>query len=378
MSAKVKEFIADLQKRRADYNEDTIKQLGRAFSRKDRKPPELFEDSSFLYMRSFDADQGTRPFSNTTFWYSPDINLSPLSNPTNITTELQAGETYNIQVALRNRGDLAVPSAKVELFLVDPSIGFDVRMAERLTNLTNMQTAWVSSGASAVTQFHYTVPSNQAGHKCLFARCFSFSPLDVPFDDFLLDPRLDRHVAQQNLNIVAQSSSFELMVFHNPNAQMRLGFVPMKAEDIFNLRHPILGEARPFDDIPQREWTRATGPQIIKTAANVDIDLDGNDIHLISKDADSSGLDLQRRLKGEMRKILGAVASGKTKLARHKNIVAEFRKMNAETVATRMQIKIPDLGLRKGQVAGVQLQGIDVAFDPNDPIGGFTMLVVGT
>ncbi len=376
-AVRISKLLAELQNRRAAYNEDTLKRLAREFARKDRKPPDLFEDSSFLYMRSFDADQGVRPFANIVFWHSPDITLSPLSNPTSVTTELQAGQTYSIRVVLRNRGDLAVPSAKVELFMVDPSIGFDVRLAKRLTNLTNMQAAWVNADSSATIEFPYTVPSSEAGHKCLFARCFSFSPLDVPFDDFQLDPRLDRHIAQQNLHIVAQNTQFKFLLFHMPIAQMVLGFAPMKAREIFELRHPILGQARPFEDIPQRGWVDITGPEVVEHEAHVTIVPGNNEIVVVTEGRDGPDLGEQKRLSLEMRNVLGQVAAGETKLSRHRDLVEKFRKMNESAVFTRFRINVPNLGLDEGQVAGLRIRGMDTAFDREDPVGGLTLLVTG-
>ena len=146
-----------------------------------------------------------------------------------------------IRTVLRNRGDLAVPSAKVELFLTDPTLGFDTRFATRLTGLGSVPSAWVPSGGSAAAEFVYTVPPTEAGHKCLFARTFSFSPLELPLDDFALDPRLDRHVAQQNLNIVGQAQAFAFNLVHRPNARIRIALRPLQPEELLALRHPVLG-----------------------------------------------------------------------------------------------------------------------------------------
>lgn len=373
MSDVAKEFIADLRIRRGEIAQ-RLGALQEEFKRKDRNPPEPFEDSSYLYMRSFDGDQGVRPFSGITFWHSPDITLSPQSNPTVVTTELQAGQSYTIRVTLRNRGDLAVPSAKVELFLTDPSIGFDTRFATRLTNLTNMPSAWINSGAAGAIDFSYTVPPSEAGHKCLFARCFSFSPLDVPFDDYQLDPRLDRHVAQQNLNILAQGDSLDFLVFHLPTAKVQLRFVPMTAEDIFGLRHPILGEAKPFDDISNQKWAEITGLQLVDPDSPAKIEPRNNEVALVSENGGPS-LDQQSRYYKEMRDLLTRVAEGEAKLSQNRDLVKAFRAMTKQTIATRMRLKVPELGLREGQIAGVQLLGIDTGIGDQDPFGGVALLI---
>jgi hypothetical protein len=375
MSQIAKEYVLQLRNR-FDETLNGIGALREEFRRNnyDRKPPEPFEDSSYLYVRSFDQDQGVRPFTGITFWNSPDITLSSKSNPTIVTTDLVAGRSYNIQVILRNRGDLAVPSAKVELFLTDPSIGFDTRFATRLTNLTNIPSAWVGSGASESVNFQYTVPSGEAGHKCLFARCFSFSPLDLPFDDFQLDPRLDRHVAQKNLSILAQGDSLEFLVFHLPTTKMKLRFEPLKAVDIFGLRHPILGEGKPFDDIPNQQWAEEVGLKIVDPESRAKINLNGNEADLVA-DQDGPNLDEQRRLYEAMRGLLARVAQGDAKLSENREMVKAFRAMSKHTIATRMRLKLPNLGLQKGQIAGVHLIGIDMGIGDRDPFGGVTLLI---
>ena len=229
------EYVAELRKRREAYSEEALARLREVFHRRDRKPPEVFHDSSFLYIRSFDGDIGIRPFSGIVHWHSPDLLVSPITSVGAYTTTLQAGDTYVIRTVLRNRGDLAVPSAKVELFLTDPTLGFDTRFATRLTGLGNVPSAWVTSGGSAAAEFAYTVPPTEAGHKCLFARCFSFSPLELPIDDFALDPRLDRHVAQQNLNIVGQAQAFAFNLVHRPNARIRIALRPLQPEELLAL-----------------------------------------------------------------------------------------------------------------------------------------------
>lgn len=231
------EFIADLRKRREAYNQDALARLAELFRRKERKPPEVFHDSSFLYIRSFDGDTGSRPFSNVVFWHSPDLTISPVTSVGVYTTTLQAGESYVVRTVLRNRGDLAVPSAKVELYLTDPTLGFDTRFSTRLTTLGHVPSAWVPSGGSAAADFVYTVPPTEAGHKCLFARTFSFSPLDMPVDDFALSPPIDRHVAQQNLNIIGQAQAFAFNLIHQPNALVRIGIRPLPPEELLAIRH---------------------------------------------------------------------------------------------------------------------------------------------
>ena len=93
------------------------------------------------------------------------------------------------------------------------------------------------------------------GHRCLFARVFSFSPLDLPLDDYALSPVPDRHIAQLNLNIVANGDKLLLDWFHLPNADEQLELVPMTAPMIRALRL----EARDGADDRQRHAVAACG-----------------------------------------------------------------------------------------------------------------------
>lgn len=131
----------------------------------------------------------------------------------------------------------------------------------RHVTLGNVPSAWVGSGASAAAEFAYTVPPTESGHKCLFARAFAFSPLELPIDDFQLDPRLDRHVAQQNLNIVGQAQdSFRLV--HAPNARLRIELRALEPEELLGLRHPMLADFQPAAEFPRRGWGRLAGLEL--------------------------------------------------------------------------------------------------------------------
>ena len=147
-------YIRDLRRLRekyVDFVRDEVEPLFHNNDQRERRPPRHFVDSSFLYIRSFDGDVGARPFANQVFWLSPDITASPISSLGAYTQTLNAGETYALTCAVRNRGDLAVPSAKVEFWLTDPSLGFDTRYATHLT-LGRVPSTWVNAyGSSQVT-----------------------------------------------------------------------------------------------------------------------------------------------------------------------------------------------------------------------------------
>jgi hypothetical protein len=371
------QYLRDLQLRRKLYQEEAVGELKELFRRRDRKPPEEFHDSSFLYMRSYDADLGDRPFSGIPYWRSPDITLSPVTGVGAYTTTLNAGDTYLIRCVLRNRGDLGVPSAKVELFLTDPTLGFDTRFATNLT-LGKVPSAWVGSGASAAAEFAYTVPPTESGHKCLFARTFSLSPLELPIDDFQLDPRLDRHVAQQNLNIVAQAQAFSFNLIHAPNARLRIELRALEPEELLGLRHPVLADVRPATDFPRRGWGQLTGIEL-KEPGGGEVALtrthEGVGVH--SKDPQGLDLGAQRELNVAVRDVLQAIAAGKTRMAEHRELFAKFRAMSGQARRSIFAMTVPDLGLASGQAVGLDISGLDDNLDPPEVFGGITLVIVG-
>jgi hypothetical protein len=377
-NATAAEYVRDLQALRRRYLDEARNELQALFKRRDRKPPEEFHDSSFLYMRSYDADVGVRPFSNIVHWHSPDITLSPVTAVSAYTTLLVAGETYLIRCWLRNRGDLAVPSAKVELFLTDPTLGFDTRFAKNLT-LGNVPSAWVGSGASAATEFPYTVPPTESGHKCLFARTFSFSPLERPVDDFALDPRLDRHVAQQNLNIVGQGQAYSFQWVHAPNARQRIELQALAPEALLGLRHPVLADVKPAAEFPRRGWGRLAGIELTEGGTrDLAVEQASEGITVASTDREGLDLDAQRELHAAVRETLHAVYAGRTRFSDHRDLFAKFREMNAQALRSTFAMRIPDLGLGAGEAVGADLRSVDENADPPEAVGGITLIIVGT
>ena len=372
------DYVAELRKRRDAYSEEALARLGELFRRRERKPPEIFHDSSFLYIRSFDGDIGNRPFSGIVHWHSPDLLVSPITSLGAYTTTLQAGDTYVIRTVLRNRGDLAVPSAKVELFLTDPTLGFDTRFATRLTGLGRVPSAWVPSGGSAAAEFVYTVPPTEAGHKCLFARTFSFSPLELPLDDFALDPRVDRHVAQQNLNIVGQAQAFAFNLVHRPNARIRIALRPLQPEELLALRHPVLGDVRPAREFPQEGWGRLTQIKLAETdGEGISVEEEREGVAFSSEDPSGFDLGTQRELGHAVRDVLTGVQAGKTKLSQHRDLLRKFREMTGQARRSRFVMTIPEIGLRAGEAVGLEMAALDQNSDTPEPFGGIMIIIVG-
>jgi len=172
--------------------------------------------SSYLWMRDYQGDVGIRPIpQDVPFWISPDIELlDDASGQEVLTSEVKAGGKYSARVTVHNNGNIDCQSCQVELFICDPSIGFNLSVARPVgLAITTVPTMRESS---------VILPMNTGlespGHRCLFARAFSVPNNDLPSDLFNLDAAGDRHVAQKNLFIAAQGTVLPYSVHLPKNA----------------------------------------------------------------------------------------------------------------------------------------------------------------
>jgi hypothetical protein len=372
-TAEVREYIEELRKRAKKSQTDAKRNLNPLFSRDDRgRPPRDFIESSFMFMRSCDADVGSRPMPCSVFWLSPDLRVAPLANLGMPTRELTAGVTYRFTAVVRNRGDLPVPSAKVEFYLSDPSLGWDTRVSTKLGVAAGRVQAY---GASEVS-LDYTIAPTLSGHRCLFARVFSFSPRDLPIDDFALNPLIDRHVAQLNLNIVPQASAFTINWIHHRNAAELLQIVPMTARVTRPLRVEsvtaltLVGAAQWRDVQGQLniELEPAEGPAI--EARRTDLGLE-----LHSQDREAMSLERQADLTKRVQAALRAMETGRADAAKFEALFKEFRAMTAQTVRSRLTLGLPDAGLKRGQAIGLNVIKRDIG--TGEATGGIGLFVAG-
>ncbi len=366
--------IAELRKRAARSQTEAHKELDPLFRARDddRRPPRDFVESSYLFIRACDADFGSRPLPCPVFWLSPDLRIAPLSNLATPTTELQAGDTYRVTATIRNRGDLMVPSAKVEFWLVNPSLGFDTRFATKLGVSANRVQAY---GASEVS-LDLVVPPNLSGHHCLFARVFSFSPLDLPIDDFALDPRIDRHIGQLNLSIVGQATSITLDWIHHRNAVERLELVPMTMPVQRALR---LESVTALTIVGARQWKEASDGLTFETApgegAAISIERKGLGLELVSSNPEAVPLDRQAELTKQVLAALRALERGRGNASRYRELFGDYREMTAQTVRTKLQLRLPQIGLKTGQAVALNI--IRRSSVTDEPLGGIGLLVRG-
>lgn len=166
-------------------------------NRQDNGP---FRDSTFLFIKAVVGDAGERPLpAGTVFWNSPHIELYEGANPIP-TNQLKAGQNYRVEVTITNSGDLEAPSCSVDLFICNPTLGFNVAAGR----LIGLQSAEVGPHDAAKVVFDFKATATDIGHRCLFARVSSVSTKDYPADASAFNTVDDRHIGQQNLSIVKQ------------------------------------------------------------------------------------------------------------------------------------------------------------------------------
>ena len=372
-SAEIREYIEELRRRAKESQTEARRTVNPLFSGDDRaRPPRDFVESSFLYMRSCDADVGSRPMPCPVFWLSPDLRVAPLANLGMPTRELTAGGTYRFAATVRNRGDLPVPSAKVEFYLSDPSLGWDTRVSTKL----GVATGRVQAHSAGEAALDYTIPATLSGHRCLFARVFSFSPLDLPVDDFALNPLIDRHVAQLNLNIVPQASALGINWIHHRNAAELLEIVPMTARVTRPLRVEsitaltLIGAKQWLAVEDQLELDFEAGEGGAVKARRTDRGLE-----LRSRDDKAVALERQADLTKRVRSALRALEIGRADAAKFEKLFKEFRAMTAQTVRSRLTLGLPDAGLGPGQAIGLNVTKRDIG--TGEVTGGIGLFVTG-
>ncbi len=367
-------LVEELNKRRTVYTEEAvpaIKELYKARERKGREP-EPFKESSFLYIRTHAGDIGNRPLPSMNFWNTPDISFSPITTTIPLTTnELRAGETYRVACKVHNRGDVTVPFPKVEFFLTDPSLGFDTRFATYI-GVTQMNGLLLSNGVGEA-YFSYTVPPQEAGHKCFFARTYSFSPLDKPNDVYALNPVTDRHIAQKNLHIVQQANAYNLQWIHLPNALGTLRFLPLSTKDLVALGDPAIGQL----DFREQRSAAVFMRQEVKV-----LDSDSRVIvkrgrmgFALTSAGDGPGEGEQAEIAKAYLHALEQIRDGKAKRSSFKDLFTAKRKMDSFRMQTKLQIAIPSLNLAPGQAVGINL--VNTNSITGEVNGGITLVVTG-
>jgi hypothetical protein len=208
------------------------------------------KDTTFLYIGSYNADRGLRPLSpGTIFWNSPDIEI--YKNGINVASnQITQGEQYQVIVTVRNDGDMNCPSFNLELFVTNPSLGFNLANA----TLLDVKRSSINRHSFKQVTFDLIANGNFVGHRCLFARVTSTSCNEFPLNANNFDAVNDRHVAQQNLTVIQQGQVISMQVNHTGE----LG------KDVLMQLQPLLKLAPEFKSKMQKIMPKLKATESIK------------------------------------------------------------------------------------------------------------------
>jgi hypothetical protein len=373
-SIKLQALIAEINKQREGYTPEGVAAIGELYktvNRKQRRPQKI-NDSSFLFIRTYEGDLGNRPLPSMNFWNTPDISFSALTGTTPlVTNQLQAGATYRVRCKLYNRGDITVPFPKVDFYLTDPSLGFDTRFATFI-GVTQMDGLLLANGIGEA-DFIYRVPPEEAGHKCFFARTFSFSPLDKPHDIYSLDPVTDRHTGQKNLNIVGQASNFVFNLVHMPNANETIQFLPVTIKEIIGLAEPALGNLSFREGASTALFTRGE-MKVLTEKRELSVKRGRVGFAVLSK-GDGPDVREHTEILKAYTNAIAMIGAGKAKASQFKELFTQKKKISAFMQQTKMSIQVPQFDLKPGEAIGVNIINTDST--TGIVKGGITMIVVG-
>ncbi|MEI6577161.1 MAG: CARDB domain-containing protein [Bacteroidota bacterium] len=327
------------------------------------KPP--FDATTFLYIRAFDGDSGARPIpGGIVFWLSPDVELFSSAGVRIVTTDINTSENYTVQVTVNNDGDQNCNACMVELYLDDPSIGFSVIAS----TLLGSQTIAVNAHSSATADFPFSATGTMAGHKCLFARAYSFLSNELPLDFVAFNTVDDRHLGQQNLNIVKQASVIDFnlhLAIHELNTSYSL-VLKTERKVIRQLSKNILAN---YTVIPKAVNTE--GFKFLKNTGPV-TRLDLGVMHgfnILAKPNISPSF----------------IAAAPALMALHETLNQEIKPIVKRRIKTwnnvfdkefnKLSLQIPDLGLNAGEATPLNLWIKDEK--SGKVVGGITLLVTG-
>lgn len=239
-----------------------------------------YTGTTYIYIRANEDDDGTRPVTGGSC-LSPDLNVIPggASGDVLEETKIEAGRQYRIECTVRNLGDLDIPFATVDFFLVTPALGFRVSAAQPIA----ITTVSIPGQGSSKVLVDWVASSEDAGHRCLFARACSLSPVDLPADFDTLDARNDRHIAQQNLTVLEDGDSLDFQVFPFGDKQrdlirFKIMIRPVNKLPMYILAHPALKNLKlktsrkipKFEIKPLRNLLRKGAKVTIKKKSNTD------------------------------------------------------------------------------------------------------------
>jgi hypothetical protein len=298
-----------------------------------------FKPNTFLYIRAYSGDKGTRPIPpGIVCWLSPDIELYSNGALVDTMNPLTPNTSYTVQVTVTNDGDMDCNVCTVDLYLCEPSLGFSTRGALKI-GIVNTR---VSAHSTATVEFPFMTTDDMSGHRCMFSRAYSLASHDYPADLINFNTASDRHIGQQNLNIVKQGETF----IFNINRVLNI------ANQDFEI---VL---KPIADLTNTKLEKQRRYMLPRKAINTD------KFQFIKRDAIS--VNPKRRIP-----IIGRLPI----LPKIERIRAGVWKHKIESGINKMSMTIPNLGLKENEAVPMHLTAVNPT--TGEVIGGITILVVG-
>lgn len=323
-------------------------ELRQAF-RDNKEKPGDFKDKTFLYIRATDTDLGARPLpSETVFWNSPDIELYDSLGIQIATNQLELNKNFVIKVLVHNDGDMNCNSCIVELFICNPSIGFDRSHATQI----GIQSISISGHSNAMANFNFTPGNTNLGHQCLFARAYSYVSADIPSSADQFNTVLDRHIGQQNISVINQGTTFDFFIvnkFQQRNYILKLLQIKKSLEN--NKLHEISKLKITNRNIPINNFVLKRNLDII----NIDAIPNHINYHVISTIRTT-------RRRPEFEKI-------------NFDNIRNIWEDNFDRGLHKISLEIPNLNLKKDQATKFEIKLIDPITGVVN--GGITLIVKG-
>ncbi len=284
--------------------------------------------TTYLYIRAREEDNGTRPIDGTV-WMSPDLNVKPTSGGDEICWGIEAGQHYAVECIVHNDGDTDALSTTVEIRLANPSVGWSVPLSKQL----GIQNVFIPAFNSKLVTFDWAADFEDVGHRCMFARVYCLTPMDAPDDWDSFNVRNDRHIGQQNLNIVHSEDELDV------DAEGDTGQNNGEFKIII----------RPAENIPQKmQLIKGLDKiKLIKGITTIDFELKPRDFELTLKS------------DAELKK-LGAIDAWTGKITGRK--------------VAPLKLKIPKMNIDENEGHVYHVESVDAK--TGKYVGGFTMIVL--
>jgi len=207
------------------------------------KPPV----DAYLFIPYFDGDIGSRPLpTGIIFYLCPNILVNGVAYKG---VPLQKGQTFDLSIKICNFGTKVARNVVARIYWANPTVGFlRSQIADNI--IAQMQIPVIQTGTTiTTTTTPWEITDRIPDHVCLLAEVTN---IQDPAPNGI-DVALDRHFAQQNLNVIkvtpGQKVLFPLQIAQvtDNNLKFKIQTRPVKGIQLEMLAREI--EARPSEII---------------------------------------------------------------------------------------------------------------------------------